>query len=119
VAFGWLGSFLLQSGRRVVSSVRFGGARCRLLAWSPLLSEATAVQPGACLSQLLRYSSSVVAQIGLSVYDDDDDDEEAKPTISLEGRTYFCAVGGHTPCARRPSQQTMSLDTLLSHMLHD
>lgn len=42
---------------------------------TPLTSEATVVRPGACLSQLLRYSS-LVALVGLSVYDD-----EPKPTV--------------------------------------
>ena len=103
-----LESFLLQAGRLVSQSP----PRCRLLASSPLCSEATVVQPRACLSQLPRYSS-LVARVGLGVYDD-----EPKPTVS-----EAASRAGHTsvPCVDTRHVQgghhkRLLLDTL-SHML--
>lgn len=55
---------------------------------TPLTSEATVVQPGACLSQLLRYGGSLVARVGLSMYDD-----EPEPTVSM-----LSAGGTSVPC---------------------
>lgn len=65
---------------------------------TPLTSEATVVRPGACLSQLLR-CSSLVALVGLSVYDD-----EPKPTVSVSSAGDTSVPCEATcPCAMPPS----------------
>lgn len=65
---------------------------------TPLTSEATVVRPGACLSQLLRYSS-LVALVGLSAYDD-----EPKPTVSaLSAGDTSVPCEATCPCAMPPS----------------
>ena len=87
-------SLPLQSGRLTSQSAEMSFAG---LVSTPLTSEATAVRPGACLSQLLRYSR-LVARVGLSMYDD-----EPKPTVStLSAGDTSVPCEATCPCAMPP-----------------